>query len=157
MSADDLKTRLAAAKAKLDAHAARDAEVAKAYAEADEVDALELRVRLADALAEAEAKYGRVGRDIEVVRPKFADGAEAGAIIVRRGDAMHWSRYRNTIGEKKGIEIEQTTDTLWRPAVVWPTLGEVDALAAKLPHTKTMLAEAVAALNGVRLEGLAGK
>jgi hypothetical protein len=157
MSTDDLKARRAAAQAKIDEYAARALAREREYAEIDAVEKQEREARLAEALASAEEKYGRVGREIEVVRARFSDGTEAGAVIVRRGDPLLWSRFRNTIGDKKGIEIEQTQEALWRPAIVWPPIGEVDALCTTLPHTKTLISDAVARLNGFRMEDLAGK
>lgn len=154
-------------KAKLEAELAslRAERAARAASRDEALDLQRLRDQIQDEgrtseleqqLVDAEAKHGPLGRGVAVVHATYADGHVLGSIIVKRPHQATWKRFRDRISDdkaKKGDEI----DRLWRSNIVWPDVATVDRYVAELPFTDDKLADACAALCGVRSEEAAGK
>jgi len=153
----DIEQRIAAAKARLaEAESKRSARLADKAALA-EVEDLERQAKLADAVAEMESKHGDLGKKLAIVHATYADGAVAGSVIVKVASGPEWAAYKAKIQAAKGVEIDDTTERLWRTNVVYPDLAAVDALCKELPFLSTALGDAVGRLCGVRIEDLAAK
>lgn len=149
--------RKAELRARIEA-AAKAREERKASQNEDrELADLEREAALAEALVDAEAAHGPLGRKLLVVNATQPDGTVIGSVIVKTASSADFSRFRNAIATAKGQEIDHAQEKLWRPNVVFPPLAEVDRLVSELPFLSTALADAVARLCGVRSEELAGK
>lgn len=157
MSSADHKERLAAAKARRDAAAAQLEAAEAERREREQLEDVEREAALSEALLEARAKHGELGRELAIVHARYAGGHIMGSAIVKVATAGEWSRYRAKIEKAKGVEIDHATEALWRPNVVYPALAEVDRMIAALPFFSTALGDAVGRLCGVRVEELAGK
>lgn len=152
---EELKARLEAARQKSAELEQRREERMELQRLRDQVEDAERKARLEEALADAEAEHGEVGRHLRVVHATYSDGHVLGSVIVKRPNPLIWKRFRDagTNGKLKDQDIEK----LWRPSLVWPDASAVEALIEELPHTQMKLADACAALAGARTEELAGK
>jgi hypothetical protein len=101
-----------------------------------------------EALAEAEKKYGAIGKSIEPV--ETIDGL----VIVHVKDMIKVRRWQDQYGDKPTTE---NLRQLARPCVVHPDLGEFDQLIARRPVALVSVATAVLKLSGLRVRELGGK
>lgn len=139
-----------------------DARARRAAREAAEVERNRKREReiedeLAVAVEDAIEKHGELDEKIAVVVAKYASGHRAGFVIVKRPPIGEWQRFRAKMERAKGVEIQTAQENLWRPNVVYPELGKVEALIEELPFFSELLGDAIGRLCGIRTEELQGK
>jgi hypothetical protein len=153
-----------AVEAKLAEVEARRAARQAARATDDELEAAKMRLaesqrldRLEEAVLEAEAKHGKIGKGIAVVHCKFADGSPLGSVIVKRPVASYYERYQHAYQDLPEAKRRERTMELVAHALVWPSMGEVEALIKELPGSALPIANAIARLAGEHREDLAGK
>lgn len=142
----ELKDRLAKAKADRAAIANAKADREAARALADEVAAEELAARNEAAISQAECDHGQVGKLITVV------DTDLGVIILRRANSLLFKRFQDS-----GKTTTADCDKLVRPCLVYPDAAMFDRIIDELPATMIRLANAVSVLAGVRTEEATGK
>ncbi|WP_437671529.1 hypothetical protein [Sorangium sp. So ce131] len=101
-----------------------------------------------EALAEAEAKYGPLGKKIEAF--KTIDTM----VIVKAADGIKARKWMDQHGEKPTV---QACRELARACVVHPPLDEYDAIVAERPVVVISTANAVLKLAGLGGKELGGK
>lgn len=147
---------LAAVKAERAALAA--ARAARVDASKAEDQLLEQRRLLAleTAVAEAEDKYGDLGRKIAVVHFKRADDSVAGSCILKRPNHIIFRKFQLT--DTKGEAARsQEIDKLFAHCLVWPELEKFEALVEEYPGASGALLNTIARLAGASAEETAGK
>jgi hypothetical protein len=153
---EEVTTRLRAIREEREKlRAAREAELAAKSPE-EELAQEEALLALEKAVVEAEAKHGTLNKRIVIVHAKRPDGSIAGSAIIHRGSRQHWSRYRKQLQDGT-VDGEQAEAALVMQAVAWPSLERFQAVVDEMPHFMSTCAIAVARLNGLRLEEVAGK
>lgn len=144
--AEDLRTRLAAARNTRTALEQAKADRDEKTAIEELVEQEERAARDAEALDKAETTIGKLGKKIALVQ------TDMGAIIVKRPNAVLFKRFVDTSSLKT-----DDLDKLVRPCLVHPPVAEFDRILDELPATLMRVANAVTALAGVRTEEAAGK
>jgi hypothetical protein len=98
------------------------------------------------AIAEAEEKYGPIGKKIAVVP------TDLGAVIVKKPHHVLFKRFQDS-QEATHEEFEK----LIRPCVVYPDRARFDTLLEELPASTIRIANACAVLAGVKMKEATGK
>lgn len=115
-------------------------------APARELARLQRELRDEQALDAAIEQYGRVGEHIATV------STPRGLVIVRRASAQKFRRFQDKT-DVNGDDVLQ----LVRPCVVYPPVGELDAMLDELPAVLQTIAQAVIYLAGQQRDSLAKK
>ena len=100
------------------------------------------------AIAEAEGKYGAVGKGIELV--ETLDGL----VIVKKENGIKLRKWQDQHGDNI---TSSAVRQLARPNVVHPSLDIFDAWAEERPVILVNIATAILKLGGMRLKELSGK
>jgi hypothetical protein len=135
--------RDALSEAELAREKARKASVLKS-----EIEEARRRRKEEEALAQCEAKYGLLGKNLE--RVDTIDGM----VVVKKPDGIKVRKWQDQYKE------DITADALRqiaRPCVVYPELSDFDALVTERPVVMVSVATAVLKLAGLRLKELSGK
>jgi hypothetical protein len=141
---DDLKQRLAAAKAARAALQTKAATVSEADELAAEVAAEERALKEEQALAALVEQYGA---------KKLAKiDTDLGAIILFRSAPAAYNRF----AEKSDFKVEDVRQ-LVMPCIKYPTISEFEEILREQPGTLFVCANALAHLAGARKDALSGK
>jgi hypothetical protein len=120
----------------------------KAAVMQEEIETAKRAAREQRAVADAEAKYGPIGKGIETV--ETIDGL----LIVRKPDGIKVRKWQDQHGENiNSSACRQIT----RPCVVYPPLDEFDRMMDERPISLTAATTAVLKLSGLRVKELGGK
>jgi len=149
---EQLKARLEAARQKTAEFERRREERLETQQLRDQVEDAERQARLEEAIADAEAEHGALGRHIKVVHAIYDDEHIRGSMIIKRPNPLIFKRFRDT-GSMKSKDIEK----LWCSCLVWPDKSSVESMIEELPHTELKLANACADLAGASKKEIAGK
>lgn len=142
----ELEARRAKAREELAAAEARRAARAADVALERDVEREELAARNAIAIADAEEKYGEIGRHIAIIE------TDLGVVIVKRPNHLLFRRYQDA-----SKATTEAFSKLVTPCLVYPTVDAFERLLEQLPATLLRTANAVCALAGVRGEEVSGK
>jgi hypothetical protein len=126
--------------------AAREARAAQRDAD-DELEAEERAIRDEQALADAEEKYGRVGRDLAAVDTDF------GVVILKRAHQATFRRFMESGEDTKTEDLMR----LVRPSIVYPSPGDFDGYIDQQPMILARCAKAVSQLAGLRTKETSAK
>lgn len=103
-----------------------------------------------EALDALEAKEGKIGVHIQIVR--IDDDNDGRAIILKRPIMQVFRRYQDS-GKTDSEDLEK----LVRPCLLYPTKPEFEQIIKDLPFVLHRCSNVVATLAGVRREDVAGK
>ena len=140
---EDLKARLAAAKAAKAALAA-ESEISEDDALAEELAIEEQKLADETAINALRLQYG--AKKIAIVQ------TDEGAIVLHRADPIKFKRFQ----EKADVKVDDI-EQLVRPCIKHPALPVYDKMIADYPGLITRCGEVVAHLAGVRKDDLAKK
>lgn len=112
----------------------------------EQVEAEELALKNAQAVADAEATHGPVGKKIRTVE------TSSGVVIVKRPNHLLFRRFQDS-GKVSTDECER----LVRPCLVYPDAATFDRWAEEEPGIIVRAANACAQLAGIRAEEVSGK
>lgn len=122
------------------------------------IEAEQLALEIETAVAELELEHGELGKKLMRVDARHPDGTIVGAIVVKAPQPQIYRRFRNTIGDLKGVKKDEALEQLFRPSIVWPKDSRrVDAMLEQFPRLADQLGDAVALLAGAREEEATGK
>ncbi len=145
---EELERQLAAERDALAEAEAQRERTRRAAVLKDQIAEAKRRRKEEEVLAQCEAQYGLLGKNIERV-----DTIDS-LVVVRKPDGIKVRKWQDQ--NKENI----TTDALRqlvRPCVVHPKLDEFDTLIAERPVALVSVATAVLKLAGLRLKELEGK
>lgn len=145
-NSQDLESRLAAARAKLEERNRVKAAAGASDALLNEVERAEREVLDADAIDAAEAKLGKQGKAFAVIV------TDLGAVIVKRAPAPTYKKFQDE-GDYKFLALEK----LVFPLVEHPDRTTFERMIDEQPHILVRCGNAVGELAGVRSEAQAGK
>lgn len=111
-----------------------------------QVEAEELALKNVQAVSEAEASHGPVGKKIRVVE------TSSGVVILKRPNHVLFRKFQDS-GKVSTDECER----LVRPCLVYPDAATFDRWAEEEPGIIVRAANACAQLAGIRAEEVAGK
>ena len=112
----------------------------------EQIEIEERAIRDREALAEAEAKHGPVGKKIAVVQ------TEVGGVILKRCNPLLFRRFQDS-GKTTSDELER----LVRPSLVYPDASTFEKWCDEQPATLIRCANAICVLAGVRVKEVEGK
>ena len=144
--AESLEERRAKAKERKRAATAKR-EAMRAERELPEaVEAEEIAALDEEAIADAEAEHGGVGKKILVVH------TDLGCVILKRPGPAHYKKFRDK-GDGDTVAFER----LVRPSIVYPDAVKVDLIFDQLAGVLDRCANAVVELAGFRAREVSGK
>lgn len=146
----ELEQRLAAARAERARIQAERDRREQERALADELEREERALADEQAIADAEAEHGPLGKRIEAVH------TGQGVVIVRRPNPASFRRWQDRNVSSKDITMDDA-EQLVRPALVRPDKATFDRWVQEEPGILPRCAAACSRLAGARLEEMAGK
>lgn len=112
----------------------------------EQVEAEELAAKNAQAIADAEAAHGPMGKKVRAIE------TSNGVVIVKRPNHLLFRKFQDS-GKVSTDECER----LVRPCLVYPDAATFDRWAEEEPGIIVRAANACAQLAGIRAEEVAGK
>lgn len=144
---DEIKSKIAAARARRQAAEEKREEQTPADLE-QELAREEQAAADAEALAKAEAEYGRLGNG------KLASvTTDVGLVLLKRPNAIKFKAFIDNAEDVK----HQDAERLVRDCVVYPSKDKFDAMIAEQPGIVGGCSLAVARLAGVQAKAISGK
>lgn len=143
----ELRARLAAARAAREAIDDERAKKEASAALAAEVEEEERKLANAQAVRDAEEKYGPVGKSIAVVP------TDHGVVIVKKPNHVLFRKWRDSDDMTSCAKMEEFIT----PSVVYPSRAQFGTIIQDQPALIDTVCTQVASLAGFRLKGAAGK